>query len=91
MRPPHSQSAKCEMVLHYKVIYFIYCASDVPEASTLRNLAPCLGAWGPWFGCILLGGGLGPQKRRAVLSSRHFLIERKAKSNAGGLVVLLID
>ena len=34
---------------------------------------------------------LGPQNRRPVRSSRHVLIERKAKSNAGGLVVLLID
>jgi hypothetical protein len=33
---------------------------------------------------------LGPQNRRHVRSSRHVLIERKAKSNAGGLHVLLI-
>jgi hypothetical protein len=34
---------------------------------------------------------LGPQKnQRPVRSSRHVLIERKAKSNVGGLVVLLI-
>jgi hypothetical protein len=32
----------------------------------------------------------GPQNGRHVRSSRHVLIERKAKSNAGGLHVLLI-
>jgi hypothetical protein len=63
---------------------------------SLRNLAPRLGApvlesfcsevvWGPKL------FPLGPQNRRPVRSSRHVLVERKAKSNAGGLVVLLID
>jgi hypothetical protein len=33
---------------------------------------------------------LGPQNGRHVRSSRHVLIERKAKSSAGGLHVLLI-
>jgi hypothetical protein len=42
----------------------------------------------PCFVDILLGGGLGPP---CGARSRHVLIERKAKSNAGGLVVLLID
>ena len=34
---------------------------------------------------------LGPQNRRHVRSSRHVLIERKAKSNAGGLHLLLAN
>jgi hypothetical protein len=53
--------------------------------------------WGPW---VLLPAGylfwdpkifpLGRQNRRHLRSSRHVLIERKAKSNAGGLHLLLI-
>jgi hypothetical protein len=62
----------------------------------LRDLAPRLGVpvlesfcsevvWGPKIFPLC------PQNWRPVRSSRHVLIERKAKSNAGGLVVLLID
>jgi hypothetical protein len=52
--------------------------------------------WGPLGPAACRLSVLGPQKiplgrqnRRQVRSSRHVLIERKAKSNAGGLHLLL--
>jgi hypothetical protein len=72
----------------------MYCL--LIKARTLRNLTPCLGVPGLAAFCSEVVWApkifpLGPQNRRPVRSSRHVLIERKAKSNAGGLVVLLID
>jgi hypothetical protein len=71
------------------------CCAVLQKKVPLRNLArlgvPGLAAfcsevvWAPKFFPLV------PQNRRPVRSSRHVLIERKAKSNAGGLVVLLID
>jgi hypothetical protein len=73
------------------------CATEVVEGELhASGSSPSFG--GPCFACILLEVVWGPkifplglQNRRPVRSSRHVLIERKAKSNAGGLVVLLID
>jgi hypothetical protein len=67
-----------------------------PTGKALPDLGPVLSP--PGFCCLPVscsGGGskmfpLGPQNGRHVRSSRHFLIERKAKSNAGGLHMLLI-
>jgi hypothetical protein len=61
---------------------------------TLRDLGPRLGV--PVFETfcseveVAIWGPLGSQNRRHVRSSRHILIERKAKSNMGGLHLLLI-
>ena len=63
--------------------------------AALRDLAPRDRAPGLHTFCSEVVWGpknfpLVPQNRRHVRSSRHVLIERKAKSNAGGLHLLLI-